>query len=497
MIFNTYSTSAQRILVVIGFGVVFAMSAISVWLIRESQSVNDRIDYSQTIMNMVATLRADIRRAESGQRGFLLTQNANYLNDYNSARQTIPVSLEKLASSVAGDAQESENVAALKAVFLSKLEELSRTIDLDLGGRHQEGLAIVNTDLGLRLMAEISDQVQAITALEHQHLRQLRHTGDRIGIALFVVNLAGAAAIGLLAYVSFLLFRRNAREILASRAAVEELNQDLEHRVAERTADLEEANSEIQRYAYVVTHDLRSPLVNIMGFTSELENLRDSLFQPPVPPEVGDVAATDRPTAELKGDFDEAIHFIKTSIAKMDGLINAILKLSRAGRRELVIQPLDLNDLVEVIAADFRHRIREMGAELAIGPMPRIRSDRMAVEQILSNLIDNALKYLREDIPGRIAVTSQETSTIHRIMVADNGRGVAPKDRERIFDLFRRAGRLDRPGEGIGLAHSRSLARRIGGTLGVAENPGGGSVFTLTLSKLRMARQAKDSGGIS
>ncbi|HEY4161655.1 MAG TPA: CHASE3 domain-containing protein [Dongiaceae bacterium] len=497
MIREAYRAPTQRVLVAIGFGVVFAMSAISVWLIRDFQSISDRVDHSQTIINMVATLRADIRRVESGQRGYLLTRNANYLNDYNAARQTIPASLDGVAAAISGDAQESENVAALKKVFTSKLEELSRTIELDLGGQHQEALAIVATDLGLQLMNEISDRIRAITTLERQHLDRLRRSADHVGIALFVVNLLGVAAISLLAYASFLLFSRNARELLASRAAVEGLNAELEHRVAERTADLEEANSEIQRYAYVVTHDLRSPLVNIMGFTSELEALRDTVFRRLMPPEAEEPApvSEDRPLTELKGDFDEAIHFIKTSIAKMDGLINAILKLSRAGQRELVIQRLDLDDLVEVIAADFRHRIREAGAELEIGPMPQIRSDRMAVEQILSNLIDNALKYLREGVPGRIVASAQETPTTYRISVADNGRGIDPRDRDRVFDLFRRAGKQDRPGEGIGLAHSRGLARRIGGMLGVAENPGGGSIFTLTLSKHWMARQVKGAGG--
>jgi signal transduction histidine kinase len=495
-------TPTQRILVAIGFGVVLVMSAVSVWLIRDFKSLGDRVDHAQTIITMVAQLRADMRRVESGQRGYLITQKARYLTDYNRAREAIPQSLDRIASAVEGDREQAENVAALKTVINGKLDELSRTLDLDLSGRHQEAVALVGTDLGLQLMIDIGARIDAISDLEHRYLGELRRSSNNIGIALFAVDLLGVVAIALLAYAAFVLFRRNTRELVESQAEEQALNTELEHRVAERTADLEEANSEIQRYAYVVTHDLRSPLVNIMGFTSELESLRDSVFRRLMPPTEEDAApadptpiADDRPLAELKGDFDEAIHFIKTSIAKMDGLIGAILKLSRAGRRELTIRPLDLEDLVEVIAADFRHRIREMGAELEIGPLPKIRSDRMSVEQILSNLIDNAVKYLRDDVPGRISITAQETPTTYRIAVADNGRGINPQDRERVFDLFRRAGKLDRPGEGIGLAHSRSLARRIGGTLAVAENPGGGSVFILTLSKLWMARQATATGG--
>jgi signal transduction histidine kinase len=98
-------------------------------------------------------------------------------------------------------------------------------------------------------------------------------------------------------------------------------------------------------------------------------------------------------------------------------------------------------------------------------------------------------------VPGQISVRAEETPTTYRIHIADNGRGVDPKDRERVFELFRRAGPQDRPGEGIGLAHARGLARRIGGGLAVADNPGGGTVFTLALSKHWMARQSASSGG--
>jgi signal transduction histidine kinase len=119
----------------------------------------------------------------------------------------------------------------------------------------------------------------------------------------------------------------------------------------------------------------------------------------------------------------------------------------------------------------------------------------MALEQIVSNLIDNAIKYLRRDVPGQIAIGAEETPTAYRISIADNGRGIDPKDRERVFELFRRAGALDRPGEGIGLAHARGLARRIGGTLSIADNPTGGTIFTLSLSKLWMARQANAAKG--
>jgi signal transduction histidine kinase len=115
----------------------------------------------------------------------------------------------------------------------------------------------------------------------------------------------------------------------------------------ERETELVEANEEIQRFAYIVSHDLRSPLVNIMGFTSELEALRADLFRRL------ETLTAEADEAEREGDqrlgqdFDEAIDFIKASIGKMDRLINAILRLSREGRREFKPERVDMGALIE------------------------------------------------------------------------------------------------------------------------------------------------------
>lgn len=113
--------------------------------------------------------------------------------------------------------------------------------------------------------------------------------------------------------------------------------------------------------------------------------------------------------------------------------------------------------------------------------MPEIVSDRLALEQIFSNLIDNALKYLKDGVPGDIVIRGRQKLGFVIFEIADNGRGIDPKDHQRIFDLFRRAGTQDRPGQGIGLAHVRALVRRLGGTMSVSSALGEGSTFTITL----------------
>ena len=135
------------------------------------------------------------------------------------------------------------------------------------------------------------------------------------------------------------------------------MNANLEAAVQERTADLQEANEEIQRFAYIVSHDLRSPLVNIMGFTSELEELRDDIFARlaqherdanPALQHASTGGTEDRALSgedkRLSDEFAESIGFIKSSIGKMDRLIAAILTLTREGRREFKPERIDMRD---------------------------------------------------------------------------------------------------------------------------------------------------------
>jgi signal transduction histidine kinase len=165
----------------------------------------------------------------------------------------------------------------------------------------------------------------------------------------------------------------------------------------------------------------------------------------------------------------------------MDRLISAILSLTREGRREFEPVWIDTKGLIEGVVTTVAHQAAEAQAQIRIDALPNIVSDRLALEQIFSNLIDNALKYLKTGVPGEISVRGRTKLGFAIFEIADNGRGIDPKDHQRIFELFRRAGTQDKPGQGIGLAHVRALVRRLGGTMSVASELHQGSAFTITL----------------
>ena len=144
------------------------------------------------------------------------------------------------------------------------------------------------------------------------------------------------------------------------------------------------------------------------------------------------------------------------------------------------------------VLAPWTHQAEAAGATIAIEePLPPVASDRLALEQIFSILIDNALKYLRPGKPGHVTVRGRSAGSRVNYEVRDNGRGIDPKDRERVFELFRRSGVQDRPGEGIGLAAVRALVYRLGGRLTLTSALDQGSTFRLFLPPtLTMNREA-------
>jgi len=145
-------------------------------------------------------------------------------------------------------------------------------------------------------------------------------------------------------------------------------------------------------------------------------------------------------------------------------------------------EPLNMNELVQGIADSLHHRVTEAGAEIVVEkPLPDVVTDRVALEQILSNLVENAVKYLKPGRPGRIVIRGRRELAKVIYEVTDNGRGIDPKDHERIFDLFRRSGVQDQPGEGIGLAHVRASAYRLGGIVTCESALDQGAAFQVSL----------------
>jgi signal transduction histidine kinase len=474
--------------------VLVAISASSVLLVDKARDDSAWVVHTIRAENQLNALLLEIRRAESAARGYQLTRGAEFLADHDAAVAAIMPEFDALRGLLADNARQVENVAGLSSAIATRLDQFGREIRLIKQGDEAGAMALVRDVAVSNATATIRATAEAMRTEEELLLAQRSASAERSQHLASLVTIAGSALVILLAAISLLLVRRSALARDEAEAQLRENNLNLEASVDARTADLREAHDEIQRFAYIVSHDLRSPLVNIMGFTSELEELRTDIFRriaalahanattSPLPVMVDDAEPElEHADKQLSQDFSEALGFIKSSIEKMDRLITAILNLTREGRREFDPVPIDTNDLIEGIVRTLAHQAAEAQAQIHVDALPRIVSDRLALEQIFSNLIDNAIKYLKPGRPGSITVRGRKKLGFAIFEIADDGRGIDPKDHQRIFELFRRAGTQDRPGQGIGLAHVRALVRRLGGTMSVASELNEGSTFTITL----------------
>jgi PAS domain S-box-containing protein len=273
--------------------------------------------------------------------------------------------------------------------------------------------------------------------------------------------------------------------------ALRRAHDELEGRVQERTAELTVANEEIKRFAYIVSHDLRAPLINLKGFASELRVACDVLQAalPAALPHL-DVPQHADISRALDQDIPEALGFIETSVSRIDHLIRAILHLSRLGRRELRFELLDMQALVQETVQTLAHQIAQRHVHVSVEPLPTVLADRTAMEQIMGNLLANAVAYLDPDRSGKIVVTGEPRPEVTVLHVHDNGRGIAAADILRVFEPFRRVGKQDVPGEGMGLAYVQTLVRRHGGDIRCHSTPGIGTTFTFTIAQQVAAGEA-------
>jgi signal transduction histidine kinase len=484
----------QILLLSAGFLVLVAISATSVVLVNQSRKDNGWVVHTVEVENQVNALLLDVRRAESATRGYMLSHGPQYLSEQQSAIAEIKPELDRLAELVVDNPAQVANAAKLREAIEFRLADFAKGIVSAENNEIEAAAAIMRSGRPNKSVESIAQASQAMRAEEDRLFAERTQTADRTQQLASIVTVAGSALVIALAALSIFLVRRSSRARDSAESQLRDNNLNLEATVDERTADLREANDEIQRFAYIVSHDLRSPLVNIMGFTSELEQLRGDIFRriatldragaeaPLVPADAGEIEPLlEGEDKQLSQDFAEALGFIKSSIGKMDRLISAILNLTREGRRKFQPVEIDMRELIEGIVATVAHQAAEAEAQIRIEPLPDIVSDRLAMEQIFSNLIDNALKYLKPGVPGDITVHGRVKLGFAIFEVADNGRGIDPKDHQRIFELFRRAGTQDKPGQGIGLAHVRALVRRLGGTMSVASELHHGSTFTITL----------------
>jgi chemotaxis family two-component system sensor kinase Cph1 len=230
--------------------------------------------------------------------------------------------------------------------------------------------------------------------------------------------------------------------------------------VEARTADLARINAELEQFAFIASHDLQEPLRTTANFALLLE---------------------ERYREKLDDDGREFIGYIVSGVTHMRRLIDGLLLYSRAGARPDPAASAVCGAIVGKVLANLRAAIEESGAVVVHGTLPTVRADSGQVEQLFLNLIGNAIKF-RSAAPLRVTIGAERDADCWVISVADNGIGIDPRYKDKIFEMFERlhgAGRY--PGTGIGLALCRKIVESTDGRIWVESEEGRGAVFRFTL----------------
>ena len=253
------------------------------------------------------------------------------------------------------------------------------------------------------------------------------------------------------------------------REALRELalaKQELETRVAERTVDLQQRNAELEAFSYSLSHDLRAPIRAIVSFTQlALEDYGKKVGPP-------------------------ATEFLTKAVSaarRLDHLVQDVLAFSRATRQGVAPQNLDIQQLLEDILQE-RPEWTPPRAEVRIeSPLLAVRGDRASLTQCVTNLLDNAVKFVPREVKPMVRIFTERVGNRVRLNIQDNGIGIPESAQARVFDLFQRA-HNGYEGYGIGLAIVRRAAERMGGSVGLSSTPGQGSCFWIELPAATSSR---------
>ncbi len=244
--------------------------------------------------------------------------------------------------------------------------------------------------------------------------------------------------------------------------------------------ELEEKNKELETIVYTVSHDLRSPLVNVQGFGKQLNRACEKVVAAAATAPDGRLAVADL-KPQFEGAIPQALKFINAGVNKMEMLLAGLLRYSRLGRITLTIRPIDMNALMGEIVASMKFQIENARATVEVEALPHGLGDVAQTNQVFANLLDNALKYRDPSRPLRVRVTGRVENGESIYAVEDNGIGMAPQHQPKAFEIFHRLNPDETPGEGLGLTIAQRVLERQRGRIWVESAEGKGSTFFVSL----------------
>lgn len=424
--------------------------------------VGDEREISQTqqVLGDLQAVQTTLDDAETGQRGYIITGNATYLQPYTTAQAAINGQLSTLTSLISTNPVQQRRLVTLGQLIHIKFAELQSSIDLEQQGQTAQAISQVQTNEGKHTMDAIRHEIGQMQTTENELLtdRTAKANSNLIETVLTTL-IATLLSAGLLILIFFLV----SHEIVRREQAVSE-QKDLLAREQAARAEAEEAVIVRDQFLSLASHELKTPLTALLA--------NEQMLRRRIAREGG-----------LSERNQRSLNLLSTQALRLKDLIELMLDVSHIERGQLVIDRtlLDLNDLVrraveETQLTTERHTI---AFNAAPNPLP-VRGDALRLEQMLQNLLQNAIKYSPRG--GTIAVACEQADDMASITIRDEGIGIPVAAQEKLFDRFYRASNADPmhiSGMGIGLYVVQEIVRQHGGTITVTSAEGEGSAFTV------------------
>lgn len=431
----------------------------------------ERISHTLQVINLIEQLKFHLFRAESGQRGYVITDDPDYLIPYNESNLKARHLLATLSQTETAIPAQKQKFSRLFKLLNEKLDEMKEGIDYVNKDQNRNAINLVRTDKGYKLTLKILSLIDEMELAEQEYLADRRTENDynqsHVLRTLLIANLAGLCLAMFALYFTF----RSGIRIKNLVQEIETANLYLEEKVEQRTVELkhysqelERSNKELEDFAFVASHDLQEPLRKIRAFGERLsKNYSNTL-------------------GEQGLDY---LTRMQSASNRMSHLIEDLLAFSRVTTRQREFTLVDLNSLMTEVVDDFEYAISERNAVITIGRLPEVNGDSTQLQQVFSNLLSNSLKFVADTVKPQIQIGFQGIDTHNErnyvvINVTDNGIGFDEQYKDRIFNLFQRLhGKDEYSGTGIGLAICRKIVESHGGKIDVRSQPGKGTTFSL------------------
>jgi signal transduction histidine kinase len=452
-------------------------AAVSYRNVREIEANEALVAHSHRVLERVEAVFSSVKDAESGQRGYLITGDRAYLQPYDQGSEAIRRDFDELRRLTADNADQQGRLADLRSAVDLRLATLAEGVDRHKDGGFEAGRKFIEEGKGRGQMSSIRAKAGQIVDVE-RNLLSIRSDAAQATYRTAKATLLITTGVGLVMVLSSFYF---AARDAAQRARMTE---ELERRVAQRTLELNGlnealriSNRELEQFASVASHDLQEPLRKIEAFGDRLRS---------------------RSAAQLDDSGKDYLERILLSATRMRSLINDLLSLSRVTTRGQTPEPVDLAKAARDVISDLEGRLQQVGGRIVMGELPTIDADPLQMRQLLQNLLGNALKFHQPGVPPIVEIAGRingpdEVAPTCRLTVKDNGIGFEEVYLDRIFNVFQRLhGRNEYEGTGMGLAISRRIVERHGGTITAESAPGKGATFIVTLP-VRQTKELPDA----